>query len=78
MRAAVLGAGGQLGRALTAPLPDADAFAPRRPRHHRRCGGPLDDWSRYDTMFNAAAYTAVDGAETPEGRDAAWAANASA
>ena len=29
-------------------------------------------------MLNAAAYTAVDAAETPEGRVAAWAANATA
>ena len=29
-------------------------------------------------LVNAAAYTAVDGAETPEGRVAAWAANATA
>ena len=29
-------------------------------------------------MLNAAAYTAVDAAETPEGRRTAWAANAGA
>jgi dTDP-4-dehydrorhamnose reductase len=34
------------------------------------------DWSRFDTIFNAAAYTAVDKAETPDGRVAAWQVNA--
>lgn len=35
------------------------------------------DWPLYGAVINCAAYTAVDGAETPEGRRAAWAANAS-
>ena len=33
-------------------------------------------WHEYAVVLNAAAYTAVDAAETPEGRVAAWAANA--
>ncbi|MDR2382036.1 MAG: bifunctional dTDP-4-dehydrorhamnose 3,5-epimerase family protein/NAD(P)-dependent oxidoreductase [Bifidobacteriaceae bacterium] len=33
------------------------------------------DWSNVATVFNAAAYTAVDRAETPEGRRDAWAVN---
>jgi dTDP-4-dehydrorhamnose 3,5-epimerase len=40
--------------------------------------GDLDDafqWRDYDTVINAAAYTAVDSAETPHGRAAAWATN---
>src|SRR5690606_9528701 len=32
-------------------------------------------WRDYDTIVNAAAYTAVDLAETPQGRADAWAAN---
>ena len=32
-------------------------------------------WRDYDTIINAAAYTAVDAAETAEGRVAAWATN---
>ncbi|VEG52316.1 dTDP-4-dehydrorhamnose reductase [Mycolicibacterium aurum] len=32
-------------------------------------------WREYDAVINAAAYTAVDRAETSEGRMAAWAAN---
>ena len=35
-------------------------------------------WHEYAVVLNAAAYTAVDAAETPEGRRAAWAANATA
>ncbi|MGZ6803881.1 MAG: SDR family oxidoreductase, partial [Nocardioidaceae bacterium] len=32
-------------------------------------------WGDYDVIVNAAAYTAVDTAETPDGRRLAWAAN---
>ncbi|MCF4005781.1 sugar nucleotide-binding protein [Corynebacterium uropygiale] len=34
------------------------------------------DWSSYRAIINAAAYTQVDAAETPEGRKKAWALNA--
>ena len=34
------------------------------------------DWTLYGTVINCGAYTAVDAAETPEGRKASWAANA--
>ena len=34
------------------------------------------DWSLYGTVVNCGAYTAVDAAETSEGRVAAWKANA--
>jgi len=77
-RTLVLGAYGQLGRALRAVIPEADAvdldtFDMTDPAAYEAV-----DWSRYDTVVNAAAYTAVDVAETSEGRVAAWAANASA
>jgi dTDP-4-dehydrorhamnose 3,5-epimerase len=36
------------------------------------------NWKNYSTIINAAAYTAVDVAETPEGREAAWAINVTA
>jgi dTDP-4-dehydrorhamnose 3,5-epimerase len=74
----VLGANGQLGRALRSVLPDAEfttradfdvtdaaAWASRR-------------WRDYGVIINAAAYTAVDQAETADGRRAAWAVNVSA
>ena len=40
--------------------------------------GAARRWRDYDTIINAAAYTAVDAAETPEGRRDAWAANVTA
>ena len=77
-RTLVLGGDGQLGRALRAVFPDADfttradfdvtdpaAWASRR-------------WKDYGVLVNAAAFTAVDAAETPEGRRNAWAVNVTA
>ena len=77
-RALILGAYGQLGRALRAALPDADAvdldtFDMTDPAAYAGV-----DWTRYDTVVNAAAYTAVDAAETDDGRRDAWAANVTA
>jgi dTDP-4-dehydrorhamnose 3,5-epimerase len=79
-RALVIGAGGQLGLALRAEFGDAPHIewagraefdlAADSLRSSRR-------WRDYDTIINAAAYTAVDLAETPDGRRDAWAANAS-
>ena len=74
MRACVLGANGQLGRALVVALPDAVALG--------RDGldiGDADavagyDFSGVDVVFNAAAHTAVDRAETEPA--AAWRTNA--
>ena len=73
MRALILGAGGQVGRALTAALPSATALH----RAELDVAAPADlDWSAYEVVINAAAFTDVDGAETPGGRTAAWLANA--
>jgi dTDP-4-dehydrorhamnose reductase len=74
----VLGANGQVGRALRALLPDAvgldlpdlDITDPAALAAH--------DWSQHDVVINAGAMTAVDAAETDEGRAAAWAVNATA
>nr|WP_255426745.1 dTDP-4-dehydrorhamnose reductase [Pseudonocardia sp. C8] len=69
-----MGARGQLGRALVAALPDAVALG----RDDLDVGDPdavaAHDFSRYDVVFNAAAYTAVDRAETEPA--AAWRVNA--
>ena len=74
----VLGGNGQLGRALRAAFPDADfttrvEFDVTDPQvwESRR-------WKDYAVIINAAAYTAVDAAETVEGRRDAWAANVTA
>lgn len=73
MRALILGAAGQVGRALAAALPDATALG----RDAFDIASPADlDWGSYDVVVNAAAFTDVDGAEGPVGRRAAWRANA--
>ena len=77
-RILVLGAGGQLGRALRAEWGDA-AHIEYATRADLDLTSPdLADarrWRDYGLIVNAAAHTAVDAAETPEGRAQAWAAN---
>ena len=75
MRVLVLGAGGQVGRALVAALPAATALGHADLDIADAATAPID-WAAYDTIVNAAAFTDVDGAETAEGRAAAWRANA--
>ncbi len=83
-RTLIIGANGQLGRALQADFPGADLVDIVDADGVRRLD--LSDaaqvaewpWHEYSLVLNAAAYTAVDAAETPEGRVIAWAANASA
>ena len=80
----IIGALGQLGRALQRDFPGADLVDIVEGEGVRS----LDvtdaaavgawPWHEYAVVLNAAAYTAVDAAETPEGRVIAWAANASA
>lgn len=72
MRVLILGAGGQVGRALAGALPDATALS--RAEFDITDPPPLD--GTYDVIVNAGAYTDVDGAESPDGRVAAWRANA--
>lgn len=74
----ILGGNGQLGLALRdayGDVPYVD-FAGRAELD--LAAADFDDafrWRDYDTVINAAAYTAVDAAETAEGREAAWATN---
>ena len=81
-RTLVTGCRGQLGRAVRAlaeergildtfDFCDIDAFDLSDPDAYSQY-----DWDLYGTVINCGAYTAVDGAETPEGRLSAWAANA--
>ncbi|REE03770.1 dTDP-4-dehydrorhamnose reductase [Citricoccus muralis] len=75
----VLGATGQLGRELVRQLADRpgveflgrDRFDLADPAAVGRI-----EWRRVGTVVNAAAFTAVDEAETEDGGRAAWAANA--
>ena len=81
-RTLVTGCNGQLGRAVRAlaeergvsgtfDFCDIDTFDFSDPAQYDAC-----DWDLYGTVINCGAYTAVDRAETPEGRLSAWAANA--
>lgn len=73
----ITGANGQLGQALRELYPHADCVDRTEldisnldaVENARR-------WRDYGLIINAAAYTAVDTAETPEGRESAWSANA--
>lgn len=77
-RTLVLGANGQLGCALREVYVDSThvEFADRADvdLSSKDLGGARR-WRDFDTIINAAAYTAVDAAETAEGRAAAWATN---
>ena len=81
-RTLVTGCNGQLGRAVHALAEerglaewfdycDIDKFDLSDPAAYRGI-----DWSLYGTVVNCGAYTAVDKAETPEGRVTCWRANA--
>ncbi|MCH9728159.1 MAG: bifunctional dTDP-4-dehydrorhamnose 3,5-epimerase family protein/NAD(P)-dependent oxidoreductase [Actinomycetia bacterium] len=74
----VLGADGQLGRALRAEYAD-DAYVEFAGRDAIDLTsedlGSARRWRDYATIINAGAYTAVDSAETAAGRQAAWATN---
>ena len=81
-RTLVTGCRGQLGRAVRALaeerglLPsfdfcDIDTFDMSDPAAYSRY-----DWDLYGTVINCGAWTAVDRAETPEGRISCWKANA--
>jgi dTDP-4-dehydrorhamnose reductase/dTDP-4-dehydrorhamnose 3,5-epimerase len=81
-RTLVTGCNGQLGRAVRAlagergllssfDFCDIDTFDMSDSEAYSRY-----DWDLYGTVINCGAYTAVDRAETPEGREAAWRANA--
>lgn len=72
----ITGGNGQLGNALkqyfpTAEYVDLAEFNISDPDAYQD-----KDWSQYSAIINAAAYTNVDGAETPEGRVICWQANA--
>lgn len=74
----VLGANGQLGLALRREFPDATFVSRSEFDVTSEEAYKSFDWASYSTVVNASAYTAVDAAETSEGRVAAWATNVSA
>ncbi|MET4143283.1 bifunctional dTDP-4-dehydrorhamnose 3,5-epimerase family protein/NAD(P)-dependent oxidoreductase [Arthrobacter sp. UYCo732] len=77
----VLGANGQLGKALRR-LYEGDTsveFAGRDAIDLTAEDSLTNvNWKNYATVVNAAAYTAVDTAETPDGRSSAWNVNVTA
>lgn len=74
----IIGANGQLGTALREQYPNAK-FADQAELDITNSQSVESfDWSEVSIVLNAAAFTNVDGAETPEGRVAAWKVNASA
>ncbi|WP_434613472.1 sugar nucleotide-binding protein [Arthrobacter sp. A5] len=77
----VLGADGQLGKALRkAYAGDASVEFAGRADFDLTVDASYTgrNWKNYTSIINAAAYTAVDTAETQEGRAAAWALNVTA
>ena len=78
MTAVIVGAGGQLGRALRREFPDAVALE----RSALDVSDPVAvrdfDWSAVDVVVNAAAYTKVDAAEDPANEAAVRAVNSDA
>ncbi len=76
LRTLVIGARGQLGHALLDVFPGADAVDLAELDVSDATQVEAWNWGDYDVVLNAAAFTAVDVAETSEGRAQAWAANA--
>ncbi len=74
----IVGANGQLGLALQAQYPGAKSADIDTLDITDRASVEAFDWSSIKTILNAAAFTNVDGAETDEGRVAAWKVNAMA
>lgn len=74
----ITGANGQLGTALQSLYPKAQKVDVAELDITDHAAVQAYDWSKVHTILNAAAYTNVDGAETPEGRVAAWKVNAQA
>lgn len=77
----VVGANGQLGKALR-NLYEGDSSVEFAGRSEFDLGSPDSfagrNWKNYSTIINAAAYTAVDAAESPQGRAEAWSVNVAA
>jgi dTDP-4-dehydrorhamnose reductase len=78
VRAVILGANGQLGRALRLQFPDAVALDRAALDVTDADAVAAYDWSSVDVVLNAAAWTAVDAAEDPANLAAVRAANVEA
>ncbi|MFO0887116.1 MAG: NAD(P)-dependent oxidoreductase [Candidatus Nomurabacteria bacterium] len=74
----IVGANGQLGTALRQKYPNAKSADSDTLDITDRKSVENYDWSGIKVLINSAAYTNVNGAETPKGRTATWAVNATA
>lgn len=74
----ITGANGQLGKALQAKYPGAKAVDLAELDISDSAAVQSYNWDGVKVIFNAAAYTNVDGAETEEGKAAAQKANVDA
>jgi dTDP-4-dehydrorhamnose 3,5-epimerase/reductase len=74
----IVGANGQLGTALRAQYPNAQYADVDELDITDQESVQNFNWDGIEIILNAAAFTNVDGAETPEGRIAAWKVNADA
>ncbi len=72
----IVGANGQLGTALRKKYQNARAVDAAELDITDQQALENYNWEGISTIFNAAAYTNVDGAESQEGRIAAWRVNA--
>ncbi len=72
----ITGANGQLGTALQALYPEAICTDVDELDITSLSSVEKFDWSKVDTVINAAAYTNVDGAEAPESKSLVWKINA--
>lgn len=72
----ITGANGQVGTALRAKYPHARAADVSELDITDRASVEAYDWSNIAVILNAAGFTNVDGAESAEGRPAAWGVNA--
>lgn len=75
-RYVIIGANGQLGTALREKYPQARAVDSSELDITDSLAVSQFGWQDVEAIINAAAYTNVDGAETAEGRIAAWKVNA--
>jgi dTDP-4-dehydrorhamnose 3,5-epimerase len=71
----ILGANGQLGKALQQEYPNAKTADVAELDITNAEAVKNYDWNSITTILNAAGYTNVDGAETKEGRELAWKVN---
>ena len=74
----IIGANGQLGTALQNEFPKALTADVKTLDITNEKSVNAYPWKNVDIIINAAAFTNVDGAETPQGRISAWQVNATA